>query len=175
MSVEWYLSISEFVTDQRWGADCGFSFLHLTWFLHPRCTLSDAVWSVPPPFSWDPSCITSVMHHIRSLRVLRYEGFFYVNLIGHPHPQCSRCLPEHAFTKSTHKPPRVSKANKGNSILRITLSFVWTPTPFPYCMTLSKVFLLIESCITWNAPFTVYRTVFAPSLSHTASVLFITI
>ena len=50
--------------DQRWGADGGFSFLHLTWFLLPRCTLSDEVWSACASFYLDPSCIGSVMHQV---------------------------------------------------------------------------------------------------------------
>ena len=50
--------------DQRWGADGGFSFLHLTWFLHPRCTPSDAVWSACTSFCLDPSRIRSLMHQV---------------------------------------------------------------------------------------------------------------
>ena len=68
--------------DQRWGADGGFSFLHLTWFLLPRCTPSDAVWSALCIILSGPS-----MHQIsHASGYWVYVGLFYVDVIGRLHP-----------------------------------------------------------------------------------------
>lgn len=118
MSAEWYLSVPEFVTING-GVMSGFSFLHLTWFLHPRCTSSDVVWSLPP--------------HASDQRVLKYRGIIprqcdspsiLNDLLRTLFSVWSEHRPRLAFTESTKHPPHVLKEKKGNSSLRITLSLV---------------------------------------------------